>query len=325
MNDNPAAAKRTRLLQIILRAYRSGSLTRGSGIIFDRLPAWLWGGPVVTIATSTGDFVLPVRERGARQLLVFGEIRHERAETAFVRRLGPRLRSAVDLGANYGWYSRLLAETMPSGAPITAVEANPALIPFLRRNLLVRVDVRQVAVVDEPGEVLLYLAECSALSSTVRRSGRRVTVPAMTVDDIVAGHVGEVDFIKCDIEGGELAALRGSRMVRAVDRAPIWLIEVNTPLLAEAGASRADLEAEFAIGGPVRYFRAMADGRLRPLLGALSGLTKGCENVVVVPERRLADLADLIEGGVRPGTGGRDDAVPSRAFGGPAVLRPGSG
>jgi hypothetical protein len=56
--------------------------------------------------------------------------------------------------------------------------------------------------------------------------------------------LNKVDFVKCDVEGGEIAVLRGARQVRASASAPIWMIEVDEHFLTEAGNSIEDLMAE---------------------------------------------------------------------------------
>ena len=115
----------TILLRAVISAYRKQLIPkRGYGQLFSRTPSALWGGVTVCADTNVGDLAICLRDPGSRQLLVFGRIMHEEAETAFVSRLAPHIRSFYDIGANYGWYARLVSNLAPS-AKVVAVEANP--------------------------------------------------------------------------------------------------------------------------------------------------------------------------------------------------------
>ena len=124
----------TILLRMVIGAYRKRLIPkRGYGQLFNRTPSGLWGGDTVRADTQVGDLSICLRDHGARQLLVFGRIMHEEAETAFVGRLAPQIRSFYDIGANYGWYARLVSNLAPT-AKVVAIEANPNLVPHLMRN-----------------------------------------------------------------------------------------------------------------------------------------------------------------------------------------------
>jgi FkbM family methyltransferase len=296
MGIGDSEPRSSRLLRTVIGAYRRGVLPpRGYGKLFDHTPAEWWGGQDVRIGTQIGEMVLPLRDHGARQYLVFGELPHERAETAMMRRLLPRLRTVIDVGASYGWYTRLAADLLPAGGTIVAIEANPTLRPYLLRNAGPRAEVLNAAIAGEPGETMFYLSANSSLSSAARPVGTPLTVSAVTLDQVVHAKGGTADLIKCDVEGGELAVLAGSRQVRAAARPPIWLIEVIERFLIEVGGSYADLDAAFASCGRVTYYQATDGGWLRPLDGGLHSLRHGRQaNVVVVPEQRTADVADLV-------------------------------
>ena len=62
-------------------------------------------------------------------------------------------------------------------------------------------------------------------------------IPAPYEGGYYAAHGAFPDFIKIDVEGSEVAALRGARgLLARPDRPPI-LLEFNPPTLAECGAS----------------------------------------------------------------------------------------
>ena len=284
----------TILLRTVIGAYRKRLIPkRGYGPLFNRTPSGLWGGDTVSANTQVGDLSICLRDQGSRQLLVFGRILHEEAETAFVGRLAPQIRSFYDIGANYGWYARLVGNLAPT-AKVVAVEANPNLIPYLRRNAS-RARVLHAAVTDIPGELTFHISSNSALSSAQRTVGDPVTVVAIKLDDITAGDA-EVDFVKCDVEGGEMMVLRGSRELRSREKPPVWLLEADEAFLVQAGASYDALHDELSMFGPVGYYQAQSTGRIARLRHGLSDLREiGDVNVVVVPDARADLLCDMVE------------------------------
>lgn len=276
------------LTRAVTTAYRRGYIPpKGYGKLFSRTPAWLWGGADVIARTDIGDLAVPIRDLGARQMLVFGRILHEEGETAVMRRLLPTISVFFDVGANYGWYARLAHDLNPRGK-VVAVEANPHLVPYLIHNVGPSVEVFNVAAADQAGQVTFYIADNSSLSSPNRNVGRPVTVPSTTLDDI-SDQVGVTpELVKCDVEGGELAVLRGAGRVRAVARPPIWLIEADEDYLEQAGLSYADLHQELSRFGPVTYWQAKRRGDVTPLPSLESLRGRVSVNVFVVPESRAA-------------------------------------
>ena len=159
--------------------------------------------------------------------------------------LAPLLTNVLDIGANVGWYSCLLAHAgLRSEGRILALEPNPAIRDVLAANAdrHTQVEALYEAVTDNAGESCFYTAPSSDLSSATRGVGTKIVVRATTVDDPVAQGLGSVDLVKSDVEGGELAVLRGTRRVRAGANPPIWMIEVNENFLREAESNYEELE-----------------------------------------------------------------------------------
>lgn len=144
-----------------------------------------------------------------------------------------------DIGANVGMYSVPLARLAGNAGHVYCIEANPVCVYFLRANLqmngLANAEVVPVAVLD--GEktcefVINYDSSSLGLtdvSSFWGKPGHRVTVPADSVDNLVAKHhLREPDFIKLDVEGAETVAVRG--MLKTLERKrPTLLIELHGP------------------------------------------------------------------------------------------------
>ena len=296
------ASSSTPILRIVTRAYRSGIIPpRGCGKLFDRTPMWLWGGDSVTIDTMAGQMKLPLRDHGPRKILVFGRLTHENVESDLLARLAPRLRTVIDIGANVGWYSCLMTHSgFPTDGEILAVEPNPAVLPYLRANAArySQITVIPFVAAAQPGETTFYAAPSSDLSSALRAVGRPLKLPATTVDQLVTDYLKEsqVDLVKCDVEGGELAVLRGARALQASPRPPIWLMEANERFLRAVGSSFDEIEAEIrdSTGDIVSLYSIDRFDRWFPLRHLRDIRDTICSNVLVLPDCRRQLVADLL-------------------------------
>jgi FkbM family methyltransferase len=148
---------------------------------------------------------------------------------------------------------------MPEGRQAHAFEPNPVIFPYFEEDARNRDGLfpRQIAIGEREERVTLYCAENSNLCSAVRPVGTPIEVAATTLDaaGTSLGVIGRVDFIKCDVEGGELALLRGARRLRDVAAPPALMIEVDPSFLGDAGVSADDLNNEILKwGGPSTCF-----------------------------------------------------------------------
>lgn len=154
----------------------------------------------------------------------------EEPEFALLPQLVDRERSAVDVGANVGAFTYRLAQLCPH---TTAIEANPGLIGALRRISPSRVTVVHAAASDLAGDINLRLpAHDAGLAGlgTVAASnalGGAATVSVM-VPSVRLADLGLIDvgFIKIDVEGHELAVLKGAEPLLRTCR-PTLLIEAE--------------------------------------------------------------------------------------------------
>ncbi|PWR12795.1 FkbM family methyltransferase [Micromonospora acroterricola] len=171
-------------------------------------------------ATSGLAARLPERFLADAIRLVYPRVEPELARLAeFV----PRGGTAVDVGAWYGpWTGRLrrIADR------VVAVEPTPPLARQLRAAFS---DVRVVeaAVSDHTGTASLFLPEGGAIVGTSSLEqvdqGTPVSVRRVTLDLL---GLTDVRFMKIDIEGHELPALRGAAETVRRDR-PVLLVEVE--------------------------------------------------------------------------------------------------
>lgn len=246
------------------------------------------------VATDTGSMVVPLRDHGPRSILTFGRLQHETHETELLTRIAQRISSAIDIGANVGWYTRILGG---GGVEVSALEPSPTTCRFLRQNTsdLPTASVHQIAIGDHDGTTTFYAAESSDLSSTTRQIGEPETVRASTLDSFV-GKFGKIpDLVKCDVEGGEVAVLRGARRL-AQANAPIWLLEANERFLREQGLDYESLDLEFEHTSPnARMYVFGESGKWQRIEGFTELRNIKRANVLVVPTQRAHVVEDLVE------------------------------
>jgi FkbM family methyltransferase len=144
----------------------------------------------------------------------------------------------ADVGANLGYYSIFFSRRLDQSSSIFAFEPSASVLSLLERNIevndLANVSIKKAAVSDKHGEVEFFLGENHHQSSIYaswadnQEGIKKVTVPSISLDEFF-GSDGRVfpDFIKMDIEGAAVFALKGCRECVTKKR-PIWLIESHT-------------------------------------------------------------------------------------------------
>jgi FkbM family methyltransferase len=129
-----------------------------------------------------------------------------------------------DVGAHAGYFSLVFARR---GAQVVALEANPRTALRLRRNVALNdaaVEVVEAAAAAEPGEVSFDAVPGRRRAQSRISGAGGLRVPAVTLDELL-DRFGPPHFIKMDIEGAELPALRAAPRLLAAK--PSLLIEVH--------------------------------------------------------------------------------------------------
>jgi len=118
-----------------------------------------------------------------------------------------------DLGAHVGFYS-LLASQLVGNGRVFAFEPVPNNVSYLKRHLALNqvenVEVLELAVSDENSFAQFELEETSFMGQLSSKGG--LSVRTATLDSLInEGMILPPDYIKMDIEGTELLALRGAK------------------------------------------------------------------------------------------------------------------
>lgn len=165
----------------------------------------------------------------------------------------------LDVGAYSGLYS-LIGASGSSNAKVIAFEPNPAMRQILQKNIHLngfneRIAVEEFALSDRKGTHVLSIGKDSSMAKLnfsrkidPESADTEMTVKVTTLDDynLVASSM----IMKVDIEGSELAFLRGALNTIASNR-PTILMEALTDI---------DLESQFKFLSELGYERPICLG-----------------------------------------------------------------
>jgi FkbM family methyltransferase len=219
--------------------------------------------------------------------------RHEKKTLHVVeQRLRPGM-TMLDIGAHVGYYAVAAARLVGERGRVLAFEPNPRIFTMLQRNVAnyPAVQPLQMAVSDSTGtaELFDYLVLSGSASlhydaellereqANIQKdaiaprlgqqfAAQKYSVETARLDDVLADKgIETVDFIKMDIEGAEIHALRG--MSETIARSPRlqMIMEFNPQALkAFEHAAAAALREVLALGF-ARVEVIQEDGSLAPL------------------------------------------------------------
>lgn len=172
--------------------------------------------------------------------------------------------SVIDIGANYGIYTKVLSQLVGSNGRVYSIEPVPTTFEILSSNIrklgLKNVEPINCAIYDANALVTIAIPSYSTGGENyyqahivkyddIKPGMKLIHVPSFSIDFKFNSIADKISFIKCDVEGFELECLRGAENLLKVNK-PGWLIELsedpNNPqssayqvfkLLAEKGYS----------------------------------------------------------------------------------------
>ena len=158
--------------------------------------------------------------------------------SGFLRRTVKPGMTAIDIGANVGFHSMLMASLVGSDGRVLAFEPNTEncrlIILSAAENGFKHIELFPIALADAPGA--LCFSPAIGSNGHLLPSGREtllhpncIIVAAMRLDEIVGDR--RIDFIKADVEGAEYRALSGATRIIARDR-PIITSEFSIEMLS---------------------------------------------------------------------------------------------
>jgi FkbM family methyltransferase len=161
----------------------------------------------------------------------------EVGEQSAMRRIVKRGDVVFDIGANIGLHTVLLSHLVGPEGKVFAFEPNQELLPALGLTVggMNNAELIPYALSDQSSTSELFVPLDHSMASLsdwtrgrVEDEARKLKCDLRRMDDLVeSGVIPKPDFIKCDVEGGELAVFRGGRDVLNRPDAPIILFEAN--------------------------------------------------------------------------------------------------
>jgi FkbM family methyltransferase len=199
----------------------------------------------------------------------------ETAELNFVEHFLRRGMTVLDLGAHQGLYTLLASLRVGPSGKVISFEPSRRERRSLRLHLTLNrrsnVMVQGLALGEENGEADLYVVNgtargCNSLRPPDVHGGTTtVRVQVVRLDDWLADHqIDHVDFVKMDIEGAELGALKGAARLLERRPRPVILAEVQDARTLPWGY-RAKEVVDYLIDKDYRWFNLLADGSLECL------------------------------------------------------------
>jgi len=122
----------------------------------------------------------------------------------------------LDIGANIGFYTKILSELVGETGKIYAFEPDKKNFSHLQKNAgnLKNVDLINKAVSDKTGTITLYQSDLLNVDHKTYETAdytSKTEIESVAMDDIIPNK--KVDFIKIDIQGFEYFAFQGMKEI----------------------------------------------------------------------------------------------------------------
>ena len=140
---------------------------------------------------------------------------YEKDTTEYLKNLLKPGDTVIDIGANFGYFTLLMAKLVGPNGLVIAFEPDAEMYQLLEYNIMLNkfdniVMAVNMAAADRNAFLEFYINEVGGYSSLYDRVGtkRKVIVPCITLDSF---HFKDVKFVKMDVECAELSVLAGMK------------------------------------------------------------------------------------------------------------------
>lgn len=227
----------------------------------------------------------------------------EDTELAFVKRLLRPGMTALDIGAHHGLYTLLASKCVGRQGRVIALEPSPRefrrLERHVRLNRCSNVQLEPCALGEESGEADLFQVDGfrdwgnSLRPPAVPERTRTVRVTVRNLDSFLAARgIQQVDFMKLDVEGAELAVLKGAEKLLCTEPRPAILAEIQDVRTRPWGYAAREI-VQLLVQRNYRWFALTESSALQP---ASPGEEFYDANLVAVPAERLGEFQNLLAG-----------------------------
>lgn len=202
-----------------------------------------------------------------REIYLFGGYEQDLIDLFIAQVPLDRRHTILDVGANIGTHSLRFSQAFDA---VHAFECNPTIYPLLQANLALNksapITAHPIGLGDTPGEFDLFapvginggLGTFLQTDQYSQPIVKMATARIETADSLVPSQItGPIDAIKCDVQGFELAVLRGARELIAAHRPIIW-VELSDALASDQASMREFMEL---LPKPARFLRFVSESR----------------------------------------------------------------
>lgn len=285
-----------------LPLYRATPLLAVSRLLAWRIRCWLKLPAVIDLPRCGAKFFLPPRWGGEGSTLIYVAREDAEIELTFLDRLLRPGDVVADAGANFGIYTVIAAKLVGADGRVLAFEPNAGVMPVLRRNVelngFTNVRLFQEALSDSEGRVQLYhyadlgpVGYAIAPGETGDKGSETVTTVSLDAA-LQREELTRVDFLKLDIEGAELAALRGAKEL--FDRCrPVIVFELNPEAAARFGLA-ADAAWRHLEALDYHFFTLSEAGKLHRAMSPPPEKSWGFQNIIALHADHMERFREML-------------------------------
>ncbi len=242
---------------------------------------------------------LVLNEYVQSQLYLFGTF--EPATVKVLKRLVKSGDTVLDIGANVGYLSLVLAKCVGNSGKVFSFEPDAKNFALLKRNLELNADCNiepiATAVSDSHQPIRLYHAKfdfnagAHSMLPSEKHSTDFIEISATTIDDFAKSHeLKKIDVIKIDIEGAEMKAFNSMSETLRQSR-PVVVCELCEEHQVRAGYTTQAVKKWMAETFDMHAFKVMESGKLKKTPIEETHLA---DNIVFVPSERVHEVKTLL-------------------------------
>lgn len=183
---------------------------------------------------------------------------YESQETQLLKKIIKKNSTVIDIGANIGYFTLLLAKLVGPDGKVFSFEPDPNNFSILEKNVKVNgysnVVLTQKAISDKTETTKLYLCKYSNGMHRIYESEMcegHVEIESSRLDDFFKSikFDGEVNFIKIDTEGSEVKVIHGIKNILKANKDIKILVEFEPGSIVQSGYLPKELLTEIRSHG----------------------------------------------------------------------------
>lgn len=207
-------------------------------------------------------FITDIQDKRTVTLEAFNFNTYEREDSEMIYKLISPDSHIIDIGANIGWYTIHIASMLKNGT-IHCFEPIPETFDKLNANISINglrnIKANRIALSEKQQQLTFYYnPKQTGASSSQNITGNtevvKLELESITLDEYTsANNIGQIDFIKCDVEGAELFVFQGAQQALAKHK-PVVFTEMLRKWSAQFGYHPNDIISLFAALGYTAYY-----------------------------------------------------------------------